>query len=331
MIPIVFPVGVNWFNSEQAAVLSRDLTAHGVDARAVSASELLHLSPGPVVMIVNLAECIQSLFLPKRQKAVIEHLQRFNRRILMNYDVLYSWWFAQQFRCAPDVVTDVFDITMVRQAGRAIGQIPYRWVPEAFAADQLPLIRPWSTGRAVPWVLVGHATPERATFAGALVETIASDGCVYLPPLAPRRMGSGIGQNSITRLLQNADFYVWTSHHRFPFVEGLRALHAIEAGAIPVKIDPFHSSAMRHIPWVYPDLKALARRIDDVGRQAMYDAARQHIEANGTLGGNLLASLRTCVELQEECPTFFSAPRCAGGGSEIATTQILERTCDTPQ
>lgn len=315
MIPIVFPIEVNWFNSEQAAILSRDLTLHGVDTHAVSASEVLHLSSGPTVMIVNLAECIQSLSLPKKQHALIEHLKRFDRRILINYDVLYSWWFAQQFRCAPDVLTDVFDITMVRQAGRSIGRIPYQWVPEAFSTDQLRHIRPWSAGRAVPWVLVGHATPERVIFATALIETIAPDGCVYLPPLAPRRMGSGIGRDAITRLLRNADFYVWTSHHRFPFAEGLRALHAVEAGAIPVKVDPFHASAMGHIPWVYPDLKTLACRIDDLGRQTMYDTARQHIEANGTLGANVLAGLQNFRNLAGESSALAAASvRFASGG-----------------
>src|SRR5215472_13136481 len=128
MIPVVFPLEVNWFNSDQAAILASDLIMHGVDTYAVSAREVLHMSPTSIVMIVNLAECVQSLSPSKQQQALIEHLKRFNRRILINYDVLYSWWFAQQFRCAPDVLTDVFDIAMVRQAGRSIGWIPYQWV-----------------------------------------------------------------------------------------------------------------------------------------------------------------------------------------------------------
>jgi hypothetical protein len=89
------------------------------------------------------------------------------------------------------------------------------------------------------------------------------------------------------RVLEHSDLYIWSSHHGYPYHEGLRALHAIMAGAIPAKIDPLGSNHFGHIPWVYPSLRALQERKDQTGLKTMYALAYSFVASRGTIGSNI--------------------------------------------
>jgi hypothetical protein len=138
---------------------------------------------------------------------------------------------------------------------------------------------------------MGHVTPGRTAFVSAVMQALSSDGLVYLPPIRPYRSGTGITEQALVRILAQTDLYLWTSHNPFLYHEGFRALDAVKAGAIPVRIDPIHHGSMTHIPWVYPHLAAFLQRLQVMGPGELHATAARYIKGNGTIGGNILTVL----------------------------------------
>jgi hypothetical protein len=48
---------------------------------------------------------------------------------------------------------------------------------------------------------------------------------------------------------------------------------------------------MSHIPWLYPHLEAFVQRLNVMGPEDLHVTARLYIQANRTIGGNVLIVL----------------------------------------
>ncbi len=293
MIPVVYPRSINWFYSTQAHAIAEDLTAVGVPARAVASdrpTELEACDPA-TVLLVCFAEALIAAERQNRGERLLRVLKTFERRILVNFDSVRSTWFTRHFEDRPRYFSDIFDFGLYRQTTQpTILGMPYHFVPESLARSERETMVEWHPGRLLPWTILGHSTRDRSALIEAVLRSLPKNGFVFSPPLRPFTERSGLNRASITRVLRQTDLYIWGSHHLYPYHETQRVLHAITAGAIPVKIDPLHSHRIM-LPWVYPSLEAMLREKERHGLPGLYAMSRQHIEEQGPLGDNLRAAL----------------------------------------
>ena len=63
------------------------------------------------------------------------------------------------------------------------------------------------------------------------------------------------------------------------------------AGAVPCKIEARHFDALAGVPNIYRSVEDLGEQLLDLGPELMFDAARQHYLAQGTLGEHLARAL----------------------------------------
>ncbi|MCB4769217.1 hypothetical protein LGR54_11435 [Ancylobacter sp. Lp-2] len=315
MIPVIAPIGINWFYESQATNLAQDLSAFGLAAAALSSSDVaaLRAHAGSTVLIVNYSECLITAERAGRRGELVAALGEFEHRVLVNYDTIYSHWFGNQFPADAPPITAIVDLTMVRQvAVPFVRGVPYAWAPEAFSARERAAVRPWQPGRPLPWAMLGHATADRAAFLSAAMEALGSDGLAFLPPHRPFDRRSGFEATEIARVLARSDLYLWSSHHSFPYHEGFRALHAVAAGAVPAKVDPLNAAHFAHVPWVYSSLEAVREARERHGLAGLYQAAFDFIERHGRLAGNVAEAI---------APWHSPARRLLEDGSRLEVAQ----------
>ena len=289
---VIFPQGVNWFYERAAQDISDELRGLGAHVELCGAAALLRRPaghPGGTALIVSLKECVASLDRVDDTERFVRCLEGFDRRILVNYDCIYTDWFHDHFAVAPGLVTDVADVNIVPQTSAAsILGVPYHWIPECLTVQERSQLRAWAPGRRVPWAMIAHASPSRAAFLEAIVQQLAPGGFAFVPAHRPYRDANGtLSETSLDRLLAEVDIYLWNSHHEYPFHECLRAPHAIRNGAVPAKIDPLFSRRFAEVPWVFEDLVALRARIEAEGLGRLYDDCREFVLRQGSLGTHL--------------------------------------------
>lgn len=288
---VIFPRGVNWFYERAAQDISDELCLAGIRVELCGAAEFVRrpaTQSSGTALIVSVKECVASLDATQDAEHFVAGLKAFDRRILVNYDCIYTDWFRGHLTLDPDLVTDVADVNMVPQsrAASALG-VPYHWIPESLTAGERSRLRAWTPGRSVPWAMAGHASRSRAVFLDAIVQHLAPGGFAFLPPHRPYRIANGtLTEGGIHRLLSQTDIYLWSSHHDYPFHECLRVPHAVQNGAVPAKIDPWFSRRFADLPWVFADLDALRARIEADGLRGMYDDCRDYLLRQGSLGAH---------------------------------------------
>jgi len=299
MMFILSPPGLNWFYEDLAQNIHQELSAAGRECRVLTPHELLQQPAescmGHDILIVNFSECAYSLRDnadngPDLRQAVLP----FNRRILLNLDCIYGEWFSGQMAAAAGVLTDVFDICAIRQTEQSsVLGCAYTWIPETFSIAGRAQIPPRNPVREIPWAMIGHQTLRRSELVNTLISTFSSRGLVFMPALRPysHAGNSNFSPNAMRRILSKTAFYIWTSHHEYPYHEGLRSLHALECGAVPVKICPLHKKALAAIPWVYESVEEFMDEVDESGIDRLYARALEFVMEQGTLGHHLAAAL----------------------------------------
>lgn len=290
-ITIVYPAGLNWFYARLALALEEGLRALGQPARAVAAASLCPeaMHRDRVALVISPAECAASA---ADARLFVAALRDFGRRVLVNYDSLYTPWFAGHLALGDGLFTDLFDIGVAPQASASHLDLPYRWIGEAaWLRPQGREDCPWTPGRPLPWAVIGHAHGARADLVSGLVRMGAPGGFVYLPPLRPFGGGAGLGEDELRAVLERSDLYIWNSHHLHPYHEGLRAIHAVTAGAAPAKIDADHAGQFRDVPWVYPSLDALFEAREREGVEGLHRAAKAFIDRFPPLAEGVMKAL----------------------------------------
>jgi hypothetical protein len=293
MVTIIYPRTINWFYRHQADLLQAEFVHHGFRARRVPSDDIATLDRRTgIAIILSYWECATDAQWLGLDDQFHEVVRTFDRRILLNYDSLFTQYFRRHFTFMPGQLTEIIDVCVASQTHlKSINGIPYRRIPEAFCAAELLAIEPWSEGRPLPWVMLGHTNAARAALVAACIDRIHPGGLVFMPPIRPYTSEAALERRAVHRVLQLADLYVWGSHHAVPYHEGLRALHAVAAGAIPCKIDPLHYARFSAIPWVYPNLVELKAACTRVGLAELYSSARTYLYSNGTMGALLVEAL----------------------------------------
>lgn len=292
-LTIIYPRTINWFYRHQADLLQAEFLHCGLRARSVPSDDIATLDRETgIAIILSYWECATDAERLGLSDQFHEVVRTFDRRILLNYDSLVTQYFRRHFIFMPGQLTEIVDVSAAPQTHLdTINGVPYRHIPEAFCAAELPAIEPWSEGRPLPWAMLGHTNAARAALVSACIDRLHPGGLVFMPPIRPYTSEAALDRGAIHHILQRANLYVWGSHHAVPYHEGLRALHAIAAGAVPCKIDPLHYAKFSAIPWVYSSLVELKAACTRIGLAELYSRARTHIEANGTMGALLIEAL----------------------------------------
>ena len=251
--------------------------SHELDARWLATSTAL---------VVNPAECALS------GSQGLKRLKRARRRIAVLADQVRTNWFAIQFDAGLEIDA-IFDVGFVPQEHDHPSGVPYVFLYNAPLHDEANQIeKQIPSDRPLTWAVVGHATSERAALAEDLVEDLGPDGIVFLPSLRPLRADSGLlSPGALHRLLSTVSCYVWRSHHRWAYYESFRFLDAMLAGAVPCKIEATHFKSLAGVPNIYRSVADLGEHLVEIGPESMFEAARQHYLAQGTLGEHLARAL----------------------------------------
>jgi hypothetical protein len=290
---ITHPTDLNWFYEAVAIRIERELSTLGHRVRRIPATELSPVETGETrILIVNLLESQASAKALGRAEDFMEAVGLCPERILLNYDSVRSHWFLNQIRYEPDLITHVIDLGIASQEADYQGELPYHWLPETLdhPADDYASVRSGGA-RPLPWCVVGHAAKPRARLVHDLMRVCDPGGFAYVPPLQPFGGQAGLDQEGLHRVLSASDLLVWNSYHDYPYHEGLRALHAVAAGAAPAKIDPKFHHRFADIPWVYPSVEAMARQRQILGVDAMWRQALGFFRDRPALGTSLAAIL----------------------------------------
>jgi hypothetical protein len=307
MLLILYPPGVNWFYETLAHHVRDELALEGRDARLITPAEFISIpietfGDAQDLLIINLFECAHSIGGPiggsarsvDALKTLRERLPKFRRRILLMLDGIYTSWFTAQMNVAQGTLSDVFDLCMVPQTDRPnLGGCRYTWIQESLTRYEREHLVAHDVERPLIWSMIGHATRDRADIANVLAHSLSPSGFVFMPGLRPfyQEGSHNLSADALDRVLRKTRYYVWTSHHRVPYHEGLRSLHAIRNGAIPVKIDPLFAHVFRDIPWVYPSVTAFTQAIETIGQQAMFQRSLKYAMDRGTVGEHLAKAL----------------------------------------
>ncbi len=91
--------------------------------------------------------------------------------------------------------------------------------------------------RHIPWVMVGHATEDRAALAERLVREVHPSGFLYLSRLSPVTEESPhLNERQYQSVLRRSQFHVWCSHHETFYAEGERFRISALCGGVPIKV-----------------------------------------------------------------------------------------------
>lgn len=291
---IVYPDVGNAFYGDLARRLESAVDALGDSrARLLPFSDLLvhpeHAS-GKDLLLVNPRECIEA-----SHARAFPDVSSARRRLLVLAESLSTRWFKGQF--STGVAFDaLIDVGFMRQteSGHVDG-LPYAFVFNGATSDERARIedaRPIG-GRVIPWSVIGHHTPDRAQLVSELAATMGTAGFVFLPSLRPVRPGEGLlSPTAVHRILGESDFYVWLSHHRWPYFESFRFVDALVSGAVPCKISA-HGAVFDGIPSVYSSVSELADAAESIGAATLYEQAREFYLGAGALSDHLSRALST--------------------------------------
>lgn len=307
MLRILYPSGINWFYEGIAHDLRDDLAAAGAEAELLNAEEFLASTvareKNDHIILISLSEIAHTVTQnndltkqSRRTGALREKLLAYRRRILLNLDAIHTHWFKNHLDCSNGMLTDIFDLSISPQSAAAsVAGINYTWIPESFTTSQrqnLPTIR---SQPPIPWAFIGHNTPQRSQTLDTLVNRIAPNGLVFLPNLRPYSPeGSrNLSRSTLFQVLQKTQYYIWVSHHQYPYHEGFRAIHALINGAIPVKLDPLFAAHFVDVPWVYSSIAAFDQARHMHGPPALYQRAIEFISAGPTIGESVARALQS--------------------------------------
>jgi hypothetical protein len=116
-----------------------------------------------------------------------------------------------------------------------------------------------NTERPICWALVGNLHQSRVRLAQSLVKNFSKSGFVYLSQESPVfKGGSYLDEPKLQRVLMHTQYYIWTAHHPFFYMESERFRDAAIAGCVPFK---FQNTAGIRFPERLPFLTFVGEQI----------------------------------------------------------------------
>lgn len=294
-IIFAYPARGNEFYAELSRRCAEELR-HEAEVTTESYESLVaraeRLDAQTLVVLVDPAAALETA-----PDLALDPLRRFSDIVLMTSECVQTNWFRRQFDLGVEFSL-VLDVGFVAQEPtRDVGS-RYAFVFNAPTASEAALLRrPRATTRPIEWVIVGHLTPCRAGLAEELTTLVPGRSLVFLPPLEPVRVTSAMmGSKSLARVLRAARFYVWRTHHHWPYFESFRFLDAVLNGAMPIKIERDPPTLVRSIPGVLGSASDLAGMLGEESRLVELSKARDYVLAHGTLKDQLTGALESYVD-----------------------------------
>lgn len=264
---IVYSSATDWFYADLAQRLWRDLPPDWrARARLWDVPRWLAAPPAARVVVVNWVETASDPRLSRADAAALmSKVNSAPERVLLTAECVGTVWFQRQLD--GPAWTTILDVGRQPQAlPESVAPSVYRFLryaPTEVEKERLASVRTRPPEaferRPVPWAVVGGLTPERAALAAALAAWRPS-GLAFLPPGEPFQVRADrgrLGKAQLARVLEKTQFYVWVSHHDYPYFESFRALDALLAGACPIKLDARYAEALRHLGGVFASVDEL--------------------------------------------------------------------------
>ncbi|HVA09811.1 MAG TPA: hypothetical protein VNG12_24050 [Acidimicrobiales bacterium] len=291
---VVYPPLGNRFYCELAIRLSKAASAlDNTDTNLISAADLGACDTGWIrgatALVVNPVECALS------GRRVLSPLKASRFRAAVLAECVETRWFRDQFGGDIDYQA-VIDVGFVDQgSAHPFPTVPYRFLFNAPLADESEVIAAMKPKypRPLTWALVAARTDERVRFAEELHSILGPEGFLFMPDVRPVRPGAGmLSPSALKRTLDQTTFYVWRSHHGFPYYESFRFMDAVLSGSIPCKIDSRTSCDPGGLPHTYGSVESLADEADERPTKEMYEEHREFALAHGSLDDRLRELIR---------------------------------------
>jgi len=282
---VVYPPLGNRFYCELALRLSKAASALiDTETHLISAADLEACDTGWIrgatALVVNPVECALS------GQRVLSPLYASRFRAAVLAECVETGWFRSQFDGEIDYQA-VIDVGFVDQGSvHPFPKIPYRFLfnaPLPAESELIAAMRP-KYPRRLTWALVAARTDERVRFAEELHSILGPEGFLFMPDVRPVRPGAGmLSPSALKRTLDQTTFYVWRSHHDFPYYESFRFMDAVLSGAIPCKVDGQTSCESDPLPRTYRSVRSLAAEADQRPAQDLFEEHREFALAHGSL------------------------------------------------
>jgi hypothetical protein len=113
--------------------------------------------------------------------------------------------------------------------------------------------------RPICWALIGSLHQSRVRLAQFLVKNFSESGFVYLFQESPVfKGGSYLDEPRLQKVLMHTQYYIWTAHHPFFYMESERFRNAAIASCVPFK---FQNRTDVHLPKQLPFLGFIGEQI----------------------------------------------------------------------
>jgi len=256
---ILIPNGMNYFYDQTGRRLAEALSALGVTMDVCSLGELPETHACyDWTFVVNITEVLVAYgaadpaerragrLTPDEQTRALARLARVGERSraigAVQLDAAGTYWFDHACNlCVAAGIPTVFDLGFHDQLEallpyqRPLYQFLFNGLTES-ERDQLDAL-PEGDTRPVPWVFVGHLTPDRSALVRRLVRELDPRGFVYMPVLAPfTEGGPHLDEAQFATVLSRAQYQVWRSHHAHFYLESERFRQSALAGGVPIKL-----------------------------------------------------------------------------------------------
>ena len=323
---VLIPGGINYFYDQTGHRLAESLIALGFTVDVFSLSDLPEVHPQyDWTLVVNIAEVLLAFSVtntaarlagqitPEEQARALTRLAQVHdesRAIAaVQLDAAGTHWFDHAHTlCAHANIPTFFDLGFHDQSAVLLPQqrARYQFVfngltdSERIQLDTLPTL-PNDDARPVPWVFVGHLTPDRTNLVRTLVQEFDPRGFVYMPMLAPFTQGGlHLDEAQFSAVLSRARYQVWRSHHAHFYLESERFRQSALAGGVPVKLitAPLPSGPIPFRDFLV-DAETFASQLREWDFMTMRRRVAEEFRMLPSLNNSLLAALAVCSPVRQ--------------------------------
>jgi hypothetical protein len=128
----------------------------------------------------------------------------------------------------------------------------YRFLFNGLTADeanQARIMQSQSDPRPIPWAFLGHGTTHRFGLVDHIMQTVAPNGFVYIPPLmAYTENGPHLNQQQMEAVLRRTQYQIWCSSHDHFYLEPERFRTSLLTGSVPVKVMEDYQEIPENLP-----------------------------------------------------------------------------------